>query len=97
MHPKSRILTRLRQAVLAIIVAGIGTGTYAQSSAPPTSLKDLFDAAWAQQPEFQALSIRQDAVHAQRRAAEAWTPEPPAIEVANKTDRFNRNSGVREI
>ncbi|MBV2163648.1 Uncharacterised protein [uncultured Comamonas sp.] len=98
MHPKSRILTRLRQATLAIIVAGIGASAYAQSSsAPPASLKDLFDAAWAQQPEFQALSMRQDAVHAQQRAAEAWTPEPVAMEVANKTDRFNRNRGVREL
>ena len=55
MHPKTRIPIRLRQAVLAITVAGMNAGTYAQSTKPPASLKDLFDAAWAQQPESQAL------------------------------------------
>jgi len=97
MHPKSRISTRLRQAALAITIIGTSVSTYAQPVAPPASLKDLFDAAWTQQPESQALLVRRDAVHAQRRAAESWTPEPPALEVSKKTDRFNRNSGAREL
>ncbi len=97
MHPKTRIPIRLRQAVLAITVAGMNAGTYAQSTKPPASLKDLFDAAWAQQPESQALLARRDAVQAQRRAAAAWAPEAPALEVTHKTDRLNRNNGAREF
>ncbi|KPF70287.1 transporter [beta proteobacterium AAP99] len=61
------------------------------------SLKDIFDAAWARQPEALSLQARRDAVQAQRRAAEAWTPEPPALEASHKTDRLTRNDGAREL
>lgn len=97
MYPKTSISIRLRQAVLAIALAAISGGIHAQLATPPASLKDVFDAAWGRQPESQALSARRDAAQAQHRAAGAWTPEPPALEINNKTDRFTRNNGAREL
>ena len=43
------------------------------------------------------MQARRDAVQAQRRVAEAWTPEPPAFEASHKTDRLTRNDGAREL
>ena len=97
MYPKTKTSIRLRQAVLAAFLAGVNAGVYAQPEALPANLKDVFDAAWARQPESQALLMRRDAVQAQRRAAAAWTPEPPALEISNKTDRLTRNDGAREL
>ena len=68
-----------------------------QSASSPASLKAVFDAAWSRQPESRAFPARRDAVQAQRRAAAAWTPEPPALEVGNRTDRLTRNDGAREL
>lgn len=102
MHPRTRTTHRPRQALLAaalVTLAGLAAGASAQTSAaaPPPTLKTLFDAAWARQPEAQALPARRDAVQAQRRAAAAWTPEPPALEASHKTDRLTRNDGAREL
>ena len=60
------------------------------------TLRDAFEAAWARQPEAQALAARRDAARAGAQAAQSWTPEPVAVELATKTDRLNRNLGTRE-
>lgn len=64
--------------------------------AAPTSLPQAFDAAWARQPEAQSLDIRRDAADARRRSADAWTAEPPTLELSGKTDRVIKNEGSRE-
>lgn len=101
MHPRTRTTFRVRQALLALaalVVAGLpGEWAQAGTDAAAPNLKSLFDAAWARQPEAQALQSRRDAVQAQRRAASSWTPEPPALEASHKTDRLTRNDGVREL
>ncbi|HWH73175.1 MAG TPA: TolC family protein [Methylibium sp.] len=63
----------------------------------PLDLRQVFDAAWARQPEALALQARRDAARARQKAAQAWTPEPAALELSNKTDRLNRNQGAREL
>ena len=63
----------------------------------PLSLKQAFDAAWARQPEARALQARRDASRAEQRAAQAWTPEPAALELSNKTDSLHRNGGARSL
>ncbi len=68
-----------------------------QNAAASLSLRQVFDAAWARQPEAMALQARRDAARAQQTAATAWTPEPAALEISNKTDRLNRNQGAREL
>ncbi|HEU4459943.1 MAG TPA: TolC family protein [Methylibium sp.] len=65
--------------------------------AEPANLKQVFEAAWARQPEALALQARRDAARAQQQAARSWTPEPAALELSNKTDRLNRNQGAREL
>lgn len=99
MHPSTRTFTRARLAWLAAAWAGLAAGAWAQTApVPPTpSLQALFNAAWARQPEAQALAARREAVQSQRQAAAAWTPEPPALEVRHKSDRALRNDGAREL
>lgn len=60
------------------------------------TLAQAFAAAWLRQPEPAALAAHRDAVRAQQQAAQAWTPEPVALELAGKSDRLNRNLGTRE-
>ena len=103
MHPRTRTMNRVRQALLAAIVAGAAANAFAQTSASASAsaaapgLREIFEAAWSRQPEAQSLQARRDAAQAQRRAAEAWTPEPPAFEVSHKTDHLTRNDGAREL
>lgn len=90
-------------AAIAITFVGFGACTLAAQAQPaPASaenvtLKQVFDAAWARQPEASALQARRDAARAQQQVARAWTPEPAALELSNKTDRLNRNQGGREL
>ena len=104
MHPRTRTTIRVRQTLLAALLSAVAASASAQApaaAAPASfgtpSLKELFEAAWARQPEAQAMQARRDAVQAQRRVAEAWTPEPPALETSHKTDRLTRNDGAREL
>jgi len=104
MHPRTRTTIGMRQALLAAVLAGAVAGAVAQAPAAPMhggpgtpGLKELFEAAWARQPEALALQSRREAAQAQRRAAEAWTPEPPAFEASHRTDRLTRNDGAREL
>ncbi len=62
-----------------------------------SSLRQIFDVAWARQPEALALPTRRDATRAKQRAAQAWTPEPMSLELSNKTDRLTRDKGTREL
>lgn len=86
-------------AVCSLAVqAQIPMATTVPQVAPSTfSLRHAFDAAWARQPEAMALQARRDAAHSQQQAANAWTPEPVAVELSHKTDRLNRNQGTREL
>lgn len=69
----------------------------AGAAAQPTPLSLAFEAAWTRQPEAAALPLRRDAAQAQRDAASAWTPAPPALEAEAKTDRWSSNHGAREL
>jgi cobalt-zinc-cadmium efflux system outer membrane protein len=105
MTPRTRRTTWLLRAGVAAAVAVCYIAVQAQTgdvTAPPSasiplSLRQVFEAAWARQPEAMALQARRDAARAQQTAAQAWTPEPAALELSNKTDRLNRNEGAREF
>lgn len=106
MTPRTRTTTWLLRAGVASAVAIGGLAAQAQtgattaplpSVAAPLTLRQIFDTAWARQPEAMALQARRDAARAQQSAAAAWTPEPAALEISNKTDRLNRNQGAREL
>lgn len=60
------------------------------------TLRDAVEAAWARQPNAQARTAREAELEARRLAAQALTPEPPAVGVAHLSDRALRRNGRRE-
>ena len=88
--------TATATAATAATAASAGAGS-TDAAAGRLNLRQVFDAAWARQPEALALQERRDAARAQQSAAKTWTPEPAAVELSNKTDRLNRNHGAREL
>lgn len=85
--------TRSRGAACAAVLlwaAGASPSAHAQS------LTEWADAAWRRQPEAASGALRQQALQTQAQAAQAWTPEPPALELSTQTDRLHRNAGSRE-
>lgn len=91
---------RLRTVTLTALLA-IGQSLAAQPAAEPSSLgqaalKQGFEAAWARQPDQRSAGLRREAGRLSIAAAERWTPEPPALEVNAKSDRYTRNNGGRE-
>ncbi len=93
-------LWRRQAAHAGLAVSTLVLMVSAQAQTPPPvpvrTLSQAFEAAWARQPEAAALPARRDAARAQQQSAEAWTPEPVAVELSSKTDRLNRNHGIRE-
>ncbi|WP_326543711.1 TolC family protein [Pseudorhodoferax sp.] len=89
-----RATRRLGAAVLVLAAVPAWAQT---PPVPATSLTEAFAQAWALQPEQAGTAARRDAGQAQREAAERWTPEPPALEAAFKSDRLSGNDGAREI
>ena len=109
MQSRIRMKAGLLRISVAAAMATCGLAVQAQSAtataateiaagaAGPLGLRQIFDAAWARQPEALALQARRDAARAQQKAASAWTPAPAVAELSNKTDRLNRNQGSREL
>lgn len=112
MTPRTRTKARLLRASVVAAMAAFSLATQAQDATPNTaplvavsaasapnslSLRQAFDAAWARQPDAMALQARRDAARAHQRAAKAWTPEPAALELSNKTDRLGSSLGAREF
>ncbi len=105
MHRRTRTMAWLRHTTVSIACAISALTGHAQSVTEPVKkalspshgLRQAFDAAWARQPEALALQARRDAARAQQRAAQAWTPEPMALEAFSRTDRLNENQGAYEL
>jgi cobalt-zinc-cadmium efflux system outer membrane protein len=93
----SRRSIRVRALGAALFFMGGAGLAGAQAPAGPGPLRQAFEAAWARQPEAATLQLRRDAAAAQGRAAQAWTPDAPALELSNRSDRWHDNQGVREL
>lgn len=76
----------------ALGMAALWLGLSAPLSA--ATLKDALDHAWAAQ--VPARSARAAQFDAQQAAARAWLPEPPTLTLSGRSDRIDRNSGLRE-
>lgn len=88
---------RPRTALLVCIWALAATAAAQPTENPPASpLQTLFEQAWRLQPEAQSLLLRRQAAQAQRDSADAWSPEPAALELETKTDRPGSRQGERE-
>ena len=93
--PACRLLT----ASLILGWTGVAAWAHAPSAEPataPTTLKQVFEAAWLRQPEARSRQARQDAAGAQREVANSWTSEPVSLELSTKTDHLHKNQGGRE-
>lgn len=72
-------------------------GSLPARAEPPSPLAAYFAQAWARQPAAAALADRERAQAARVAVAEAWTAAAPALEIAGRTDRFNRDRGAGEV
>ena len=93
--------TPIRIALLVMTLSGLvltaqAQGTSAAALSGSVSLKDVFETAWQRQPEAHALQSRRDAAQAQAKAASMLSPEPPSLEISQRSDRMTGNSGARE-
>ena len=61
------------------------------------TLRDAVERAWERQPAAQAQAFRAAEVAARVKAANAWVPAPPSVGWSERSDRFNRNAGAREV
>ncbi len=80
-----------------LLLTAQAQGTSAATSGNAVSLKDVFDTAWQRQPEAQAFQKRRDAVQAQAKAASMLSPEPPSLEISQRSDWLTGNNGAREF
>ena len=93
--------TPIRIALSVMTLSGLvltaqAQGTSAAALSGSVSLKDVFETAWQRQPEAHALQSRRDAALAQAKAASMLSPEPPSLEISQRSDRMTGNSGARE-
>ena len=85
-----------RSWALPGIVVALAAACMPAAFAQTHTLKEGFDAAWARQPESRSAALRRDAAQAAIAAAQRWTPEAAALEIAARTDRYHGNEGARE-
>ena len=70
---------------------------FAAGGADAQTLREAVERAWERQPAAQAQSYRSAELAARTKAASAWLPSPPSIGLSERSDRFNRNGGAREV
>jgi len=68
----------------------------AAAPAGGTSLREALDAAWALSPAARSADSRRAQLQARERAASSWINGSPSALLAQRSDRFNNNSGLRE-
>jgi len=72
----------------------------AQTPPPPDGagggLARAVEAAWQRSRAGNTVQARVDRAEARQAAADSLLPAPPALELAHRTDRWNRDSGARE-
>lgn len=64
---------------------------------PAPTIRHAVNAAWQRSVDGRAIDARREAATARRDAAASWTPEPPSLTLSQRSDRFHRNDGMREI
>lgn len=61
-----------------------------------TTLREAVDAAWALSPAARSADSRRAQLQARERAASSWINGSPSALLAQRSDRFNNNGGLRE-
>jgi outer membrane protein TolC len=82
----------LRGVLVALALGGLAAPAWATAT-----LRDALDRAWERATQGRVAEARRGEAEASRIVSEAWFPEAPSIGFTEKTDRFNRNRGEREL
>ena len=82
-------------ALIANAAIAQTAGQHSKPSDSPT-LRQALDAAWQLSPSARAESNRRSELAARDRAVSSWISGSPAVGIAHRTDRLNRNEGFRE-
>lgn len=78
-----------------ILAVGLVAAAWGANAAP--TLKQAVESAWAKQPAALADAARRAQFSASRDAAGSWMAGAPSLALSQRTDRFNRDAGAREI
>ncbi|CAN1560552.1 TolC Outer membrane protein [Burkholderiaceae bacterium] len=99
LYKKRSISIRIALSVMTLsglVLTAQAQGTSAAALSGSVSLKNVFDTAWQRQPEAHALQSRRDAAQAQAKAALMLSPEPPSLDISQRSDQMTGNNGSRE-
>jgi outer membrane protein, heavy metal efflux system len=80
----------------ALALAVLASGAMAQTASQPPTLKQALDAAWQTSSQSRSLDNRRSELAAKEKAAGSWISGEPALGLAHRTDRLNKNDGFRE-
>ena len=102
--PRSAVLWLL--VLVASAAHAQPTSPSPSASAPSTAvitapgggptLRDALEAAWALSPAARSADSRRAEIQARERAAASWVNGAPSATLAQRSDRFNANSGFRK-
>ncbi|MDP1564670.1 MAG: TolC family protein [Polaromonas sp.] len=95
---------RATLVLLTALAAAAGAQTLPPAPGPETSaaarsgpsLREALDAAWALSPAARSADSRRAQLQARERAASSWINGSPSALLAQRSDRFNNNGGLRE-
>lgn len=83
--------TMTRKLLLALNLLALSTASWSAAN-----LAEALDQAWQRALSARVAEARQTEVEASRAVADSLLAEPPALTIAQRDDRFNRNRGLRE-
>ena len=89
--------SRLRHALVSALLPASVALLFAAAPTQAQTLRDAVEKAWERQPATQAQTFRAAEVAARVKAANAWVPAPPSVGLSERSDRFNRKAGSREV
>jgi outer membrane protein, heavy metal efflux system len=80
-------------------LAAVSTSTVASTATTgsPPSLQQALEAAWALDANAKLTAAKQAEVAAKQKAASGWFAGAPSVSLAHRTDRLNKNAGLREL
>ena len=95
-RPQRLRIALAKQLAMAAALVWLAFSATAQTAVQPPSLKQALDAAWQLSGSSRAESNRRSELAAKGIAADSWLSGEPALGIAHRTDRLNKNEGFRE-
>lgn len=87
----------MRAYYLSILFSAVALASpMALSQAGPPGLNAAFDAAWQRSPQGRTLEARRNEMLSGRDAADTWIAGSPTVGLAQRSDRWTDQNGIRE-